>query len=79
MEQAGVEDEDVPEIDSAEIEEVKLVDETSEDAWMNVVAAETVEMAEEDDIIESKVADDSKGKSLKDLLSEMAENVEEEP
>ncbi|MCU0799559.1 MAG: hypothetical protein MUC62_07810 [Candidatus Thermoplasmatota archaeon] len=75
---APVEDEDIPEIDSSEVEEVKLVEETSEDSWMNVVAAETVEMTGEDGVVESKVADDSKGKSLSDLLSEMAEDADVE-
>ncbi|MBN1390950.1 MAG: hypothetical protein JXA22_09955 [Candidatus Thermoplasmatota archaeon] len=61
---------DVPGVQQTS-EEIKLVDEGSEDDWMNLVAAETVAAETETAIVEDKMVRSDKDKSLQDLLSEL--------
>ena len=74
------EGEDIPEMeewDESEVEEeIKLVEEGSEDDWMNLVAAETVAAESKPEIVEDRMVESDKEKSLTDLLSEMSEDVE---
>lgn len=52
-----------------------LVDETSEDAWMNIVASETIQEVSTSETIEKdKAVSTDKEKSLHDLLMEMSED-----
>ncbi|RLF66218.1 MAG: hypothetical protein DRN57_07530 [Thermoplasmata archaeon] len=60
-----------------EEEETKLVEEGSEDDWMNLVAEETKSLEEQPDIVQDKVKREE-GKSLQDLLAEMSSEVDEE-
>ncbi|MGA1866056.1 MAG: kelch repeat-containing protein [Thermoplasmatota archaeon] len=74
------EGEDIPEMEEwseeETVEEIKLVEEGSEDDWMNLVAAETFAEETESKIVEDKTVRSDKNKSLKDLLSEMSDDEE---
>ncbi|MGA1872736.1 MAG: kelch repeat-containing protein [Thermoplasmatota archaeon] len=75
------EGEGVPELDEDGepiVREVKLVEDGSEDDWMNLVAAETFAAEEEKEIVEDSTVESDKEKSLKDLLAEMSGGFNEE-
>ena len=59
-----------------QLEQKKLVEEGSEDDWMNLVAAETMAAEVEEEIIESQIDQSDHEKSLQDLLAEMSSDVE---
>ncbi|MBN1540433.1 MAG: hypothetical protein JW939_09840 [Candidatus Thermoplasmatota archaeon] len=72
------EGEDIPELEewSETEEEIKLVEEGSEDDWMNLVAAETYAEGAQTEIVEDRSVQSDKNKSLQDILSELGGDEE---